>query len=97
MIEPDQVFTTRSSGKAVGAFFMGLLSVACGFLALVSESDVLLLGVVLFWVLALVLGICGLREIKRSVGGLCGKGFAAWGIGIAPTGLVLGFLLLPAT
>src|SRR5687768_4824835 len=87
--------TTPVSGKAA-ACLAGLLSVACGLLALASRSDLFLVGVVLFSVLALVLGAWRWLEIKRASGGLRGQAFVAWGIGIPAGGLALGFLLLPA-
>jgi len=86
-----------TSGKAVAAFLAGLLSVACGLLALSSRSDLFLAGVPLFWLLALVLGILSRGEIRRAAGRLDGKSLAGWGMGIPTVGFTLGFLLLPAT
>jgi hypothetical protein len=87
----------RTSGKAVLGLVSGLLSFACGFLALTSGLDPFLLGVVLFGGSALVLGFRGWAEIKRAPDRLRGKGVAGWGLGVATAGFVLGFLLLPAT
>ena len=85
------------SGKAVAAFLAGMGSVLSGFLALSSTSDHFLAAVPLFWLLALVLGIRGYGEIRRSAGGLAGRSLALWGMCIPAVGFFLGFLLLPAT
>jgi hypothetical protein len=87
----------RANGKAVAAFLAGWLSLACGLLALRPASDPFLLGVVLFWALALLLGLRSRAEIKRARGRLRGRALAGWGMGLPAGGLVLGGLLLPAT
>jgi hypothetical protein len=88
---------SRTSGQAAAALLAGLLSVACGVLALASESDLFLLGVVLCWLLALVLGVWSWVAIGRASGRLRGKTLAGWGMGAPLVGFGLGFLLLPAT
>jgi len=87
---------SRTSRKAVAAFVSGLLSVACGLLAVLSEHDLFLGGIVLFVVAALLLGWRGIVEVGRAPATLTGKGLAAWGMALPPAGLALGFLLLPA-
>ena len=87
----------RTSGKAVAAFLAGLLSVACGFLAIARRSDLFLVGVVLSSGLAIVLGVRSWVEVGRNPGSLRGKAFAGWGATIPLVGLALGFLLVPAT
>ena len=89
--------TVRTSGKAVSTLFAGLLSVACGILAVASRYDFFLVGVVVFWLLAFVLGVWSWIEIKRSSGGLRGKGLAGWGMGAPVAGFALGFFLMPVT
>jgi hypothetical protein len=85
----------RISGKAVLAMVTGMLAIVSGILANSSRSDLYLLGIPLFWGLALVLGVVARKEIKRAGGALIGKGLAAWGMGIPTVGFGLGFLLLP--
>ena len=75
----------------------GLLAVACGFLAVLSRSDLFLVGVAVCWLLAIVLGVRGWRAIRRAAGGLRGKTLAGWGMGVPLLGAGLGFILLPAT
>jgi hypothetical protein len=88
---------TRTSGKAVAAFLAGISSVACGVFALASASDLFLVGIPLFMLLALVLGWRAWIEVGRSAGALSGKALAGWGTAIPVVGVGLGFLLLPAT
>jgi hypothetical protein len=88
---------TRTSGKAVAAFLAAELSVVCGVMVLVSTSDLFLLGIVLFAVLAFLLGVWSWVEILRASHPLGGKGLAGLGMTIPLVGLILGFLLLPAT
>ena len=73
------------------------MSLACGVLALFGSEDRLLAGVPLFWLLALILGIGALADIKRAAGGLGGSGLAGGGMGVPVAGFAIGFLLLPAT
>ncbi len=87
--------TTRTSGKAMAAFYAGLLSAACGLLALASRSDLFLLGVVLSAALAFALGVRSWVEIHRAAGALEGKSLAGWGMGIPAGGFALAFLVLP--
>ena len=86
---------TRTSGKAVLAMVTGILALFSGILANSSRSDLFLLGIPLFWGLAIVFGVIARIDIKRAVGTLTGKGLAAWGMGIPTVGFGLGFLLLP--
>src|SRR5260370_37616995 len=86
----------QTSSKAVAAFALGLSALGSGFLALVSGSDLFLLGIPAFTVLAIVFGIFGRREVNRAPDRWQGKGLAGWGMGIPMGGLGLGFLLLPA-
>ena len=88
---------SRTSLQAIASLLMGLLSIACGFLALASQSDLFLLGVVLFWLLAILFGLRSWVAVRRSSGGLRGKGLAGWGMGAPLIGFGLGFLLLPVT
>jgi hypothetical protein len=87
----------RTSRTVAAAFLSALLSLACGVLAVVSESDGFLVGVALFAVLALVLGVLGWVRVGRAPDRLRGKALAGWGIGLPTGGVALGFLLLPAT
>lgn len=87
----------KTSGRAVAAFALGLLSLACGFLALVRCQDLFLLVILVSLFPALVLGVGGLRQIRRAPGRLRGKSLAAWGIGLPVGSLVLGVVLLPVT
>jgi hypothetical protein len=87
----------RTSRLAVTAFCSGLGALVCGFLALVSDADFFLLGLATGFFLAVACAMAGLWAIRRSDGILAGKGLAKWGIGLPVGGLVLGFLLLPAT
>jgi hypothetical protein len=86
----------RTSRTVVAAFLSGLLAFACGVLAVASESDVFLLGVVLFAVLAVVLGIFGWVRVWRAPDRLRGKALAGWCVGLPVGAVALGFLLLPA-
>ena len=86
----------RISTKAAAAFCFGILSLFSGFLAFLSDSDGFLIGVPVFFVLALILGILARREIKRHPGRFAGKGLAAWGMAIPVGGVCLGFFLSPA-
>jgi hypothetical protein len=86
----------QTSGNAATAFFSSLLAVACGVLTVTTNSDLFLIGIVLFAFLAVVLGIVGLVEIKCDPEHLRGKGLAGWGIGLTVGAFGLGFLLLPA-
>jgi hypothetical protein len=88
---------TRTSRKAVAAFVAGLSAVACGLLALLTTSDLFLAGVAASCVLAVLLGWRAWVEVGRSPGTLTGKALAGWGMAVPVAGLVLGFLLLPAT
>ncbi len=85
----------RTSGKAVVAMVTGILAVVSGMLANSSRSDLFLLGIPLFWGLAVVFGVVARIDIKRAAGTLAGKRLAAWGMGIPTGGFALGFLLLP--
>jgi hypothetical protein len=85
------------SRLATGAFVAGFLSLACGFVALAIDLDLLLLGIPLGFLVALALGISGRRAIQRSEGALTGAKLAAWGIALPLGGACLGFLLLPFT
>jgi uncharacterized membrane protein HdeD (DUF308 family) len=87
----------RTSRAAATALVMGVLSLACGLLAVVTRFDEFLIGVVAFGVLTFVQGIRGWRAVKRSPASLRGKGLAMWGMAIPVGGFALGFLLLPAT
>ena len=86
----------RTSRTAVAAFLSALLSVACGVLVLASDFDLFLAGVVLFAVLAIVLGIIAWIQVKRASDRLRGKALAGWAIGLPAGGVALGFLLVPA-
>jgi hypothetical protein len=86
---------TRTNRKAEAAFVSGVLAVACGVLTLTTNSDLFLVGIVLFAFLAVVLGIVGLLQIKADPEHLRGKGLAGWGIGLPIGAFGLGFLLLP--
>ena len=78
----------RMSGKAIASLVLGLSSIIfCVFSALPG----------------LILGILGLRDVRRSEGELQGEGLAAAGIGVSAFALVasvvvagLGLMLLPA-
>jgi hypothetical protein len=83
------------SGKAVLTLGLGLLSVACGILAVPAESDLLVFGALVFWFAALGLGIISLVEIRRASDGLRGRGLVYGGIGFASCGIVLGILFVP--
>lgn len=83
------------NSKTVAAFLLGLLALACGLLVLFGAPDFLLLGVPLFWGLAVPVGLLGRREVRQSQGRLKGKALAAWGMGLPAAGACLGFLLLP--
>ncbi len=87
----------RTSVKAVGALLAGVVSVGCGLLALASASDLFLVGIPFFMLLALVLGWRAWVEVARSGGAVSGKALAGWGMAIPFVGVGLGFLLLPAT
>lgn len=86
-----------TSGKAVAAFLAGVTSVVCGVLTLATRSDWFLVGIILFWLLAIVLGVRSRAEIRRADDQLNGKTLAGWGMGVPAVGFALGFLLLPAT
>jgi len=88
--------SVRISTKAAAAFCFGTLSLFSGFLALLSDSDGFLVGVPVFFVLAVILGILGRREIKRQPGRFADKALAGWGMAIPVGGVCLGFFLLPA-
>ncbi len=85
----------RTSKTAVGTFVAGLLCLASGFLALATSSDLFLLGILAFGVLAFVLGITARAQVTRAGGSLRGGALAAWGMLIPAVGVGLGFLLLP--
>lgn len=86
-----------TSNKAAATFLAGLLAVACGVLALTSRSDLFLAGILLFWLLAILLGVRTRGEIRRADGRLEGSALALGGMCLPAVGFVLGFLLLPAT
>jgi hypothetical protein len=88
-------FQTRTSRKATAAFVLGLVSLGAGLLAIVSRTDLFLLGL-LGGPLAIVFGVLGLREARRSSGLLTGQALAKWGIGLPIGGLCLGLVFLPA-
>jgi hypothetical protein len=87
----------RTSGAAAAALLMGVLSLACGLLAVATRFDLFLIGVVVFGILTFVLGIRGWRAVNRAPAALRGKALAVWGMLIPAGGFALGFLLLPAT
>ncbi len=87
----------RTSRAAAAALVTGVASLACGLLALVTQFDQFLLGVVVLGVLTFVLGIGGWIAVKRSPAALRGKALAGWGMATSVGGFVLGFALLPAT
>lgn len=86
----------RRSGKAVAALVAGVLGVVSGFAAIASQTDLFLLGVPFFWLVAIALGIVSHIEIGRDPSGLSGRAFATWGMIVPLVGFGLGFLLLPA-
>jgi hypothetical protein len=81
----------RTSAKAVAVFLAGLLSLACGLLALAS-SDLFLTGVALLMVLALALAVLSWKE-----SGLRGATLAGLGMTLSAGGFALVFLRLSAT
>ncbi len=87
----------RTSLAAAAALLTGMASLACGLLALVTQFDQFLIGVVVFGVLTFVLGIYGWVAVKRSPAAIRGRALAGWGMVIPTGGFALGFLLLPAT
>jgi len=87
----------RTSRMAAAALFMGVLSLACGVLAVATRFDLFLIGVVVFGILTFVLGIRGWIAVKRSPATLRGKALAVWGMLIPIGGFALGFGLLPVT
>jgi hypothetical protein len=87
---------SQMSKGAVAAFLSGILSLSSGFLAQVTDDDFFLIGIPVFFLLALILGIKGRRAIARNPGQLRGKALAGWGMGLPVGGICLGFLLLPA-
>jgi hypothetical protein len=86
-----------TSRKAMVAFLLGVTAIACGFLAIAGQSDLLLLGVAGCGISALSLGIVALQDVRRNPGALRGAPLAAWGIGLPVAGIGIGFILLPAT
>ncbi len=71
---------TRTSGKAVAAFFAGVLFIACGVLVLLSEFGLFLVGIVLFFGVAVVLGWLALVEIERTSETLTGRSIVGCGV-----------------
>jgi hypothetical protein len=94
---PDAIMPPRlrTSGKAILALFLGLLSVACVVLAVPVGSDFLVLGVLGFWLTALVLDILTRVEIHRAPGEVQDRALADMGIGLASAGILLGACLVP--
>ncbi len=86
-----------TSYKSVAAFLSALLAIGCGVFSLLIQSDLFLIGILVFFVLANGLGIWGLVEVNLSDGILTGKPFAISGIALPYVGFALGFLLLPVT
>jgi hypothetical protein len=91
------IISVRTSKKPLVAFVLGMLSLGCGILALFSSFDLFLLGIPLFWLAALGVGIVVWREAGGNVGHLRGQTLAKWGIGAPVGGACLGFLLMPFT
>jgi hypothetical protein len=89
--------SVRTSGKATASLILGFLSFGSGVLAVVLDFYPLVLGVVVFFLLAVVFGLLGWRDIKRSGGQLGVPSWAGWGIGTSVAGILLGFLVFPAT
>jgi hypothetical protein len=87
----------RTSSAAASSLLCALASIACGILVILTQFDFLLFGIAGFGVLAIGLGIRGIRQVRRNPGQLTGAALAKWGIGLPLAGLVLGFVLLPAT
>ncbi|HBI46555.1 MAG TPA: hypothetical protein DDY78_27430 [Planctomycetales bacterium] len=87
----------RTSWAAATALVTGVLSLACGVLAVVTRFDLFLIGVVVFGILTFALGIRGWMAVKRSPAVLRGKALAVWGMLIPVGGFALGFGLLPVT
>ena len=88
--------SSLTSGKARAAICFCLLSITAAILAIVSRSDFFLIGMPVGWLLAVLFGILGLRDIAKSGGTMRGKAMAKWAIGLPIAGLGLGFCLLPA-
>lgn len=80
---------------AAAAFLTGILSLFSAVLALTSENDFILLGVIIFLVLAFVFGIRARRVMRRGGGPYYGMSLAIWGMAIPVVGFGLGFLVLP--
>jgi hypothetical protein len=85
----------RTSGKAVLALCLGLLSAACVALAVPVGSDLLVLGVLACWLVALVLDVLTRVEVRRAPDQLRGRVLADLGVGLASAGIVLGVLVVP--
>ncbi len=79
-----------TSGKAVLTLCLGLLSVVCGVLAFPAESDLLVLGVLVFWLAACVLGLPTWRASDEGRG----RWLAGCGVGVATGVIVLGYWLV---
>jgi hypothetical protein len=80
--------------KAEASFFLGFLSAAAAVLfPRVRIEEVGLLGLVVFPALAVVLGILGRRDSRRSGGRIGGAGLAGWGIGLGACSSLLGCVL----
>ena len=88
--------TTGTSSKAMAGFLAGVLSLACGVLVLITQSDWFLVGIVVFLALAVVLGWRAWVEDGPSSGILTGRSLAGWGMALPIAGCGLGFILLPA-
>jgi hypothetical protein len=84
-----------TSGKAVLTLCLGLLSVACGVLAIPAESDLLALGMLVCWLAACVLGLATWVGIRRAPDKVRGRVLVGVGIGVASGGGVLAVLLVP--
>jgi hypothetical protein len=87
--------TSHTCGKAVAAFWLGVLAVDLGVASLAADLPPLLLGALAVWVPALFLAAAARLEVNRAPQHLRGKGLAGWAIALPPAGLVAALVLLP--
>jgi hypothetical protein len=86
----------RTSRAARASLVLGLLCLFFGLMAVFTLAPVLALGVFVFFLPALVLGIVAYVRIHRNAGWLHGEGIASWGIGATIAGALVS-LMIPAT
>jgi len=83
-------------GKAIASLLLGIVTLIMGFWTAGSQSLPPFVLSILFCLIALILGIIGLREVTKTELELQGKVLAGWGMAFGIAGPILGLVLANA-